>query len=56
MKKPVENTADLKVGDIVVNKGSGTAYVVIATHPQVVAVRCITVSNPSEWWTLLERP
>lgn len=39
---------NLQLGDILRNKGSGTAYLVISTTPVVVA-RTYTVDNPDEW-------
>jgi hypothetical protein len=55
---------ELRRGDIVTHQSSGEGYVVVRTHPHVLAVRDITVSNPSEWkwfdpdgggWHRLER-
>lgn len=39
---------ELTIGDIVQHK-SGDSYIVIETEPQVVAIRKINVTNPSEW-------
>lgn len=40
----------LEIGDIVRNRGSAHAYVVVQHHgSHVTAVRAIDVSNPPEW-------
>ena len=39
----------LERGDLVRNISSGNSYVVIDTHPQVIAIRSIQITNPSEW-------
>lgn len=45
-QKQFEN---LKRGDLVRHKGSGDAYVVEVTHPAVIAIHSVTVTNPTEW-------
>ena len=45
-QKQFEN---LKRGALVRHKCSGDAYVVERTHPAVVAIRSIQVTNPNEW-------
>ena len=52
MSYPVEILAcyDLIPGDIVQNKGSGNAYVVVSNvRGKVVAVRTVEISNTQEW-------
>lgn len=45
-QKQFEN---LQRGNLVRHKRSGDAYVVEMTHPVVVAIRSIQVTNPNEW-------
>lgn len=45
-QKQFEN---LKRGDLARHKCSGDAYVVERTHPAVVAIRSVQVTNPHEW-------
>lgn len=45
-QKQFEN---LKRGDLVRHKSRGDAYVVERSHPAVIAVRSIQVTNPTEW-------
>lgn len=40
---------NLNRGDIVFHIGSGNSYVVIETYPQIIAIRHVTIANPSEW-------
>lgn len=41
---------NLRDGDIVQNKGSGNAYIIVSNDGNtIVAVRSITITNPSEW-------
>lgn len=39
----------LSDGDIISHLGSGESYIVITGWPNIVAIRKITVTNPSEW-------
>ncbi len=52
MSIPVEilSCYDLIPGDIVQNKGSGNAYVVVSNmRGKAVAVRTVEISNSQEW-------
>lgn len=44
---------NLKLGDIITNKFSGNAYVVIYLIPLVI-VRTVLPSNPDEWSVILQ--
>jgi hypothetical protein len=43
--------SQLQEGDIVQEKSSGLAYVVVANYgDRVLVVRSMELSNPDEWW------
>lgn len=46
----LDSVADLQLGDVIVNKGSGQSYVVVYCEKfRAVALRTVMVDNPSEW-------
>ena len=53
--KPVNSLSDLQIGNIITNKVSGNAYLIISENSNGTfeAIRTINVSNPSEWEVLI---
>ena len=44
------NLKEVRRGDILRNNGTGNSYVVLSTYgDRILAVRDVTVTNPSEW-------
>jgi hypothetical protein len=46
----IENLQDIQIGDILRNKASGNAYVIIEkSESAIIGVRSLQVTNPDEW-------
>jgi hypothetical protein len=39
----------LREGDIVQHTVSGADYIVIQVYPHIIAIRTLTITNPTEW-------